>query len=105
LRGDVGTPALGCPILAQARAPTLHPRPSPQIISHALKEKGMKLTVNGEAREVAARTVLGLLEELGLQPARTVVEQNAVIVSREVYGDTLLKDGDVLELVRLVGGG
>jgi len=65
----------------------------------------MKLTVNGEAREVAARTVLALLEELGLQPARTVVEQNAVIVSRDVYGDTLLGDGDVLELVRLVGGG
>lgn len=65
----------------------------------------MKLTVNGESREVAARTVLDLLEELGLQPARTVVERNAVLVDRDTYGDTVLADGDVLELVRLVGGG
>lgn len=65
----------------------------------------MKLTINGELREVAARTVLALLEDLGLPPGRTVVEHNTVIVPREAYGDTPLKEGDVLELVRLVGGG
>ena len=65
----------------------------------------MNLTINGEPRQVAARTVLALLEELGLQPARTVVEQNAVIVQRDLYGDTPLGEGDVLELVRIVGGG
>jgi sulfur carrier protein len=65
----------------------------------------MNLTINGEPRQVAARTVLALLEELGLQPGRTVVEQNAVIVQRDLYGDTPLGEGDVLELVRIVGGG
>ena len=65
----------------------------------------MKVTINGESREVTSRTVLALLEELGLQPARTVVERNTVIVQRDLYGDTLLGEGDVLELVRLVGGG
>ncbi len=65
----------------------------------------MKLTINGEPREVAARTVLGLLEELGLEPARTVVERNAVIVDRSRYQDTVLSEGDVLELVGIVGGG
>jgi sulfur carrier protein len=65
----------------------------------------MKITLNGELREVAARTVLQLLEELGLEPGRTVVERNAAIVQRALYQDTILAEGDVLELVRLVGGG
>jgi thiamine biosynthesis protein ThiS len=65
----------------------------------------MKLVVNGEPREVSARTVLALLEELHLQPARMVVEQNGVIIQRDSYGDTPLGEGDLLELVRIVGGG
>ncbi len=65
----------------------------------------MKLTINGQEREVAAATVLGLLEELGLHPQGTVVERNREIVDREAYRDTRLAAGDVLELVRLVGGG
>jgi sulfur carrier protein len=66
---------------------------------------GMKLMVNGEAREVAARTVLDLLTELGLEAKRTVVEKNAVIVDRAAYQDTALTEGDVLELVGILGGG
>lgn len=65
----------------------------------------MKVIINGESRQVTALTVRELLEELGLQPTRTVVEQNAAIVQRDLYGDTLLGEGDVLELVRIVGGG
>jgi sulfur carrier protein len=65
----------------------------------------MIVTINGESREVSSRTVLALLEELGLQPGRTMVEQNAVIVQRDLYEATLLGEGDVLELVRIVGGG
>lgn len=65
----------------------------------------MRLTVNGELREVPVRTVLDLLKELGLEPGRTVVERNAAIVERTLYADTVLTDGDVLELVRIVGGG
>lgn len=65
----------------------------------------MKLTINGELREVAASTVWTLLEELGLHPQGTIVERNREIVDREAYGKTRLAEGDVLELVRLVGGG
>ena len=65
----------------------------------------MKVTINGQDREVAAATVLGLLEELGLHPQGTVVERNREIVDREAFRDTRLSEGDVLELVRLVGGG
>jgi len=65
----------------------------------------LKLTINGEDRDVAAATVLALLEELGLNPKATVVEQNGEIVERAAYGGTALADGNVLELVRIVGGG
>ncbi|MCX5890368.1 MAG: sulfur carrier protein ThiS [Deltaproteobacteria bacterium] len=65
----------------------------------------MKLKVNGQDREVSATTVWGLLEELGLHPQGTVVERNREIVDREAFRDTPLSEGDVLELVRLVGGG
>lgn len=65
----------------------------------------MQLTVNGEPRRVAATTVLALLSELGLNPLATVVERNGAIVDRTAYADTHLADGDVLELVRIVGGG
>ncbi len=65
----------------------------------------MKLTINGHDREVAAATVSALLEELGLHPQGTVVERNREIVDRDAFRDTRLNEGDVLELVRLVGGG
>jgi sulfur carrier protein len=65
----------------------------------------MKLTINGEDREVAAGTVWGLIEELGLHPQATVVERNREIVDRDAFRETPLSEGDVLELVRLVGGG
>jgi sulfur carrier protein len=65
----------------------------------------MKLTINGEERDVASGTVLALLEELGLNPQATVVERNGEIVNRDRYRETRLAAGDVLELVRLVGGG
>ena len=65
----------------------------------------MKLTINGEPRDLAAATLLALLEELGLNPAATVVELNHEIVDRGAYAETNILAGDVLELVRLVGGG
>jgi thiamine biosynthesis protein ThiS len=65
----------------------------------------MKLTINGEVRQVTAATVWGLIEELGLHPQATVVERNREIVDREAFRETPLSEGDVLELVRLVGGG
>ena len=65
----------------------------------------MKLTINGESRAVAAATVSGLLEELGLHPQGAMVERNREIVDRQRFQETRLTEGDILELVRLVGGG
>ena len=66
----------------------------------------MYVIVNGERREVSpGLTVAALLEQLALKPEATVVQRNEDIVNRDRYGDTRLAEGDVVELIRFVGGG
>ncbi len=66
----------------------------------------MKLTVNGEPAEHAdGLTVSALLAELRLDPRRVAIERNKNIVRRAKFDKTGLADGDVVEIVTLVGGG
>lgn len=65
----------------------------------------MRIQVNGEMREVAARTVLGLVEELGFDVRKVAVERNLAIVPKSLHAETPLEDGDRVELVQFVGGG
>jgi thiamine biosynthesis protein ThiS len=65
----------------------------------------MKLTLNGEDREVRAADLAALIAELGLDPRKVAVERNLAIVPRSLHGSTPLADGDRIELVQFVGGG
>jgi thiamine biosynthesis protein ThiS len=65
----------------------------------------MRVQVNGELREVAATTILALVEELGLDVRKVAVERNLEIVPRSLHGTTALTEGDRIELVQFVGGG
>lgn len=66
----------------------------------------MKVTVNGEAREVArARNVAELIEELGLPAPAILVEHNGLALRREEWPSRALAEGDLVELVRIVAGG
>ena len=66
----------------------------------------MHLTVNGESRECAeGMTVTQLLEQLGVQPERVVVEVNLTILKRAQHPQTALREGDRIEIVQFVGGG
>ena len=65
----------------------------------------MRIEVNGEARETAATTILGLVQELSLDPTKVAVERNLEIVPRSLHGETTLAEGDKIELVQFVGGG
>jgi thiazole synthase len=66
----------------------------------------VRIVVNGEGREwPEGLTVSGLLERLDLRPERVAVERNREIVPRRRHGETVLNDGDELEVVTLVGGG
>jgi thiamine biosynthesis protein ThiS len=66
----------------------------------------INLTVNGKPREIErAMSLLEFLQELGINPRIVAVEHNGEIIRRERYGETPLAEGDVLEIVRMVGGG
>jgi len=65
----------------------------------------MRIQVNGDTHEVAARTILALVGELGLDPRKVAVERNLEIVPRSLHGETTLAEGDRIELVVFVGGG
>ena len=65
----------------------------------------MRIQVNGDTREVAARTVLALVEELGFDVRKVAVERNLAIVPRSLHATTVLEEGDRIELVQFVGGG
>jgi sulfur carrier protein len=66
----------------------------------------MKIRVNGEEQEIVDGLSLArLLDQLQIRPGRVVVELNRDIVSRDLHASTLLKAGDVLEIVHFVGGG
>src|ERR1700753_3900195 len=66
----------------------------------------MQITLNGETRALdPATSVRGLLESLGLDPAKIAVERNLEIVPRSTYGQVALTDGDRLEIVHFSGAG
>lgn len=68
------------------------------------------LTLNGETRvfETPAGgtlSVLGMLTQLELDARKVAVERNEEIVPRSRYGETVLANGDVMEIVHFIGGG
>ena len=65
----------------------------------------MRIQVNGDTREVASRTILDLVGELGLDPRKVAVERNLEIVPKSLHGKTALAEGDRIEMVVFVGGG
>jgi len=65
----------------------------------------MKLTINGEKKELNCNKVSDLLNALNLEKNIVAVELNKNIVHRENFEKTKLKDNDKLEIVKAVGGG
>ncbi|HEY3204300.1 MAG TPA: sulfur carrier protein ThiS [Thermoanaerobaculia bacterium] len=66
----------------------------------------LQVTINGEAMRLPAGvSVADLLERLSIATPRVAVERNREIVPKARYQATMLSDGDVFEVVELVGGG
>lgn len=64
------------------------------------------LQVNGKQVELDGPTPLtDYLEKLGVSPRAVAIEHNSVIIERDSYATTTLRGGDVVEIVRMVGGG
>ena len=66
----------------------------------------MSVVINGENREITSpQTVTALLADLGLDSRKIALEHNLEIVPRSAYDQTMVADGDRLEIVHLIGGG
>jgi thiamine biosynthesis protein ThiS len=66
----------------------------------------LRITLNGETHELAAPlTVADLLAQLEIDSRRVAVEHNLIVLKRDTFGTTLVREGDAVEIVNFVGGG
>ena len=69
----------------------------------------MKIKVNGEEKKIELENEKALLsstlKSLGYSPNTIVVEVNDLIINSTKWENELLKEGDRLEIVSIVGGG
>lgn len=64
------------------------------------------VSVNGKQRELEGPTTLAdFLQSNNIPSQFTAVARNGRVLPREQYGQVPLQEGDVLEIVRMVGGG
>lgn len=64
------------------------------------------ITVNGVKRTLEQPlSVTEYLEKNQYVPVQVAIELNDQILARELYGSTILKEGDVMEIVSFMGGG
>ena len=61
--------------------------------------------INGKDIDVAGQTLKAYLDGSEYEPGTFVVECNEEIVHKEDYGQLVLKDGDVVEILQFMGGG
>lgn len=66
----------------------------------------MRIFLNGEGREIAdGTTVEALVLSMTEDPRGIAIERNLEIVPKAEHAETLLQDGDRVEVVQFVGGG
>ena len=66
----------------------------------------MDIIFNGKPREVQTSiTIQEFLDQMQLDCMQVVVEHNKSIIPRQRLTETILNDGDTLEVIHFVGGG
>lgn len=63
------------------------------------------IKINGVNVNADGKTLAQYLETTDYDPKRIAVERNGDIVLKTQYRETVLRDGDVIEVVSFVGGG
>lgn len=63
------------------------------------------IRINGVDIDKIEISLMQYLEENSISPRRIAVELNEEILPKANYAATVLKDGDVVEIVNFVGGG
>jgi thiamine biosynthesis protein ThiS len=68
--------------------------------------RSVLIRLNGEPHSLdGPLTIAELLKRLRIDPRRVAVERNLIVVKKALYGETLVNDGDEIEIVNFVGGG
>ena len=66
----------------------------------------ISLSVNGKRRELEGPVnLIDFLESSGVNLQFVAVAHNGDVIARERFAQVVLNDGDVVEVVRPVGGG
>ncbi|WP_024518167.1 sulfur carrier protein ThiS [Bradyrhizobium sp. Tv2a-2] len=65
----------------------------------------MRVTVNGESREIAADSITTLLSELEYEGTHFAIALNYDVVPKSRWTDTTLKSGDEIEIITPRQGG
>lgn len=66
----------------------------------------MMAVINGEEKWIRENlSVQELVAEFGLKPETTIVEKNGRIIEKADFASEKIHAGDVIEIVRFVGGG
>jgi sulfur carrier protein len=65
----------------------------------------MRVTVNGEARDIASTHVGALLAELDYEGAHFAIAVNFDVVPKSRWAETTLKAGDEIEIITPRQGG
>jgi sulfur carrier protein len=64
------------------------------------------ITVNGKRRQIEGETdVAAFLRALKIDPRTVAVACNGEVVPRDEHANVTVRDGDAVEIVRMVGGG
>lgn len=64
------------------------------------------VTINGKTLDLPEETTVSdYLEDHLFKPVQIAVELNDEILPKSLYDETVLKDGDVVEIVQFMGGG
>jgi thiamine biosynthesis protein ThiS len=64
------------------------------------------VTVNGKQREIEAEVDLAaFLRVLEIDPRAVAVARNGEVVARAQHANVTVREGDSVEIVRMVGGG
>lgn len=66
----------------------------------------IRVTVNGRPWEFERELPLpDLVQRLAITHPRIAVAHNGTVLRKEEHAGTVVRDGDTLEIVRMVGGG
>jgi sulfur carrier protein len=65
----------------------------------------MYINVNGKPEDTSVENLAAYLQSKGLALETVVVEHNGQVIKADRWADTLLREGDRLELLSFVGGG